>query len=307
MPFVARWNLYQAERFPLVSHTIAIALLFASTWFAAEALVGPGPLHVGTRAVLAFVATFLTMLMLRVFDEFKDFEDDRINHPDRVVQRGIVTLRELAVLGWLIVAILVAVNVPLGASAGLAYAAVFGFALLMRVEFFVRDWLKKHVFTYALTHQGITPLVCLYIGTAALGTLAALPRGFLAAIVSAVGVGLCFEVSRKFQAPEDETETLDTYTRRFGSRGASWVALGCLLIAADGANWLCIRLHLPIWSQGLITAALLIGAVGYGRFAASPTARKAKLVKDQASIAVVLIDLALVAGLIAARGVVLGN
>ena len=305
--FWSRWNAYQSERFPLASHTVAIGLLFGSTWFAAQALVSGGRLHLGLRGLAAFAATFLTLLLLRVFDEFKDFDDDRVNHPDRVVQRGIVTLGELRVLGWIIVAALAALAGALGARAAIAFALVFGFALLMRVEFFVRDWLRGHVFTYALTHQGITPLICLYIGTVSLGTWAALPAGFLAVLGAATGVGLCFEVSRKFLAPEDEKPTLDTYTRRFGPLGASWVAFSTLAVAAACSAVLVRLTALPGWVDGLVGLATLVGAAGYVRYAATPTARNAKGVKDLGTLAVVLLELSLVVGMVAARGLAWGN
>ncbi len=307
MPFWSRWNSYQAERFPLASHTVAIALLFGSTWFAAQALTSTGRLQIGPRGLAAFAATFLTLLLLRVFDEFKDFDDDRINHPDRVVQRGVVTLGELRGLGWIVVAVLATLAAILGVGPAIAFGAVFGFALLMRVEFFVRDWLRGHVFTYALTHQGITPLICLYIGTVSLGSWTALPRGFLAVLGAATGVGLCFELSRKFLAPEDEKPTLDTYTRRFGPRGASWVGFATLVVAAGCSAWLVHTLALPGWVGGLIGLATIVGAAGYARYAASPTARNARGVKDLGTLAVVLLELFLVVGMVAARGVTWGN
>jgi 4-hydroxybenzoate polyprenyltransferase len=298
--------MYQAERFPLGTHVPAIAFFFANAYFAAQALTGQKPLHLGYTGLLAFVNTFLTMLLLRVFDEFKDFEDDKINHPERVVQRGIVTLPELSRLGAAIFAGMVLASVPLSWQAWLCFAAVLGFALLMRVEFFVPAWLKRHILTYAVTHQGIVPLLYLYLAVAAIGSVADIPRAFWYAILMAVGVGLCYEVSRKFKAPEDETETLDTYTRRLGPRGAAIVAFLCLATACGAGLGLQAALDLPRWDQaliqGLLTLALCVGSVGYGKFVAQPTAGNARLVKNLASIAIVLVNLALVAGLIAGLG-----
>lgn len=300
--------MYQAERFPLGTHFPAIAFFFAAAYFTAQALTGPGkPLHLGLTGTLAFVTTFLTMLLLRVFDEFKDFEDDKVNHPERVVQRGIVTLPELARLGGAIFAGLVLANAPLGWQAWVAYAAVFGYLLLMRVEFFAPDWLKRHIMTYAITHQGIVPLLYLYLAVAALGSVDRVPPTFWLAILVAVGVGLCYEISRKFTAPEDETETLPTYTRRLGTVGASIVAFVCLAGASSGALGLWHFLGLPDWVEYLTTVALVTGGVGYGRFAAKPTRANAKLVKNLASVAIVLLQLGLVAGMVAHLGVDFGG
>jgi 4-hydroxybenzoate polyprenyltransferase len=307
LPFATRWWMYQAERFPLGTHFPAIAFFFANAYFAAQALNGEKPLHLGFSGMLAFVNTFLTMLLLRVFDEFKDFEDDRINHPERVVQRGIVTLSELSRLGGAIFAGMVVANVPLGWQAWVAFAAVLGWALLMRVEFFFPVWLKKHVFTYALTHQGITPLIYLYLAVAAVGSVSKIPPTFWYAVVVAVGVGLCYEISRKFRAPEDETPTLDTYTKRFGPSGASIVAFVCLLAACGGGLGLATALKLPGFAVGLLYGALVAGGFAYGKFASKPTAVNAKRVKNVASAAIVLVNLSLVAGMIAALGMTFGG
>jgi len=306
-----RWWMYQAERFPLGTHLPAIAFFFANAYFAAQALTGQKPLHLGVTGLLAFANTFLVMLLLRVFDEFKDFEDDKINHPDRVVQRGIVTLPELSRLGAAIFAGMVLANIPLTWQAWLCFAGVLGFALLMRVEFFVPAWLKRHILTYALTHQGIVPLLYLYLAVAALGSVADIPPAFWYAVLMAVGVGLCYEISRKFRAPQDETETLDTYTKRLGTRGAAIVAFICLATACGSGLGLQLALELPQWDQaliqGLLTLALCTGAVGYGKFATQPTAANAKLVKNLASVAIILVNLGMVIGLVAGLGLAWGE
>ncbi len=301
-----RWWMYQAERFPLGTHVPAIAFFFANAYFAAQALSGQKPLQLDSIGLLAFANTFLTMLLLRVFDEFKDYEDDKINHPERVVQRGIVTLPELSRLGAAIFAGMVLANVPLTWQAWLCFGAVVGFALLMRVEFFVPAWLKRHILTYAITHQGIVPLLYLYLAVAALGSVSEIPPAFWYAVLMAVGVGLCFEISRKFKAPSDETETLDTYTKRLGTRGAAIVAFLCLATACGAGLGLQRALALPGWDQtliqGMLTVALCTGSIGYGKFAADPSAKHAKLVKNLASLAIVLVNLALVVGLVAGLG-----
>ncbi|MBI6545949.1 MAG: hypothetical protein HY692_04085 [Cyanobacteria bacterium NC_groundwater_1444_Ag_S-0.65um_54_12] len=300
-PFARRWWLYQAERFPLGTHFIAIALFFACAYFGAQALATTGPLHLGSRGWVALGVTFLTMLLLRVCDEFKDFADDRINYPDRVVQRGIVTLSELKVLGVLIGIALIACNLTLGRESCMAYALVIGFVWLMRVEFFVGPWLKRHIFIYALTHQGIVPLLCLYLAVVALLSFKAVPQTFWLVILTSVGIGLCFELSRKFRAPEDELATLDTYTKSFGPRGAAISAFSCLVAAFIGGYWLSNLLDLAASVQGTLIFALACGAIGYVGYAALPTARRAKHVKNLASLAIVLSNFALVAGMLSVR------
>lgn len=303
----SRWWLYQAERFPLGTHVPVIALFFANGYFAAQALAGHRPLHCGIGGMMAFATTFLTMLLLRVFDEFKDFEDDRVNHPYRVVQRGIVTMPELTRLSGVILGAMLLANIVLSWQAWVAFGLVIGFALLMRVEFFVPNWLRRHILTYAVVHQGIVPLLYVYLAVGAVGTIDQVPPKFWIAVVVAVGVGLCYELSRKFRAPEDETETLDTYTKRFGPRGAAVIAFLFLVLATSAGSGLCQILSLPKWAQILVTAALAIGGLGYAKYAAQPARANAKTVKDLASVAIVMVNLALVAGMVSSFGLVIGG
>src|SRR5579862_654956 len=94
-----RWWTYQRERFPVVAHGVLI-LAFSSSAVCFSALlrgrVDLPPLLVVT---VAFGTAFLFFLQLRIADEFKDFEEDSRYRPYRAVPRGLVSLRELGMLG----------------------------------------------------------------------------------------------------------------------------------------------------------------------------------------------------------------
>ena len=53
----------------------------------------------GKALIVAFVTTFIFFLQLRIADEFKDFADDLRFRPYRPVPRGLISLRELGVVG----------------------------------------------------------------------------------------------------------------------------------------------------------------------------------------------------------------
>src|SRR5690606_183321 len=100
---------------------------------------------------------------LRVFDEHKDFEEDLRFHPERVLQRGVITLRDLRLLAGLAIITEFTSASILGPAAVLALTVAFLFSLLMMREFFVGEWLKRHFLVYATSHMLIMPLLSLMI------------------------------------------------------------------------------------------------------------------------------------------------
>src|SRR6266852_7621772 len=104
-PMANRWWVYQRERFPVVSYGLLVAVfslsaLTYSTLARAQAR-WPQP----GAFLVAAVCAFLFFLELRIFDEWKDYEDDLRYRPYRAVPRGLVTLSELRTL-WAVAAVI---------------------------------------------------------------------------------------------------------------------------------------------------------------------------------------------------------
>ena len=90
--------IYQKERFPLGILTITTAAVLAST-FAVLEWTGYYDIPLWKYVALG-VAGLSFMLHTRIIDEIRDKEVDDVHHPDRPVQRGLVSIRELTVLGY---------------------------------------------------------------------------------------------------------------------------------------------------------------------------------------------------------------
>ena len=102
-------------------------------------------------------AQLMVLLTVRVMDDVKDFELDKVVHPERPLPRGLlrydhvcsvirVTLGSLLLLAGVTA---LRFNVQVGAL----FAAQVVYAALMYVEFFLGKWFEEWVFLYALTHQ----------------------------------------------------------------------------------------------------------------------------------------------------------
>ena len=276
-----RWlGAWAAERFPL-RNALFFAVFFA-TGAAASLGAAAGAVASWPRLAAGFVALWGFFLLLRVLDEHKDFAADAVAHPQRVLQRGLVTLGDLRLLAT--VAIVVQLGVTVMADDGhhraiLWWIAAVGWAALMAAEFFARRWLRQRLVWYALSHMLVMPLVAGWVlalaGGASLGTLAA-----YAALAFFGGLG--FEIARKIRAPEDERPMADSYTGALGVRRAALV-LALAVTAAQGA-----ALALPLASVGrltttgsaivaIATALAVRDAIAFGNDPTPARARRAEL------------------------------
>jgi 4-hydroxybenzoate polyprenyltransferase len=277
---LARWWIYQRERFPIFSHGLLIAAFsFCTVSFS---IMARGQVHLPTAgaALVAFASAFIFFLQLRITDEFKDYEDDARYRPYRPVPRGLITLRELGIAGvaggilqFLLALWLSPALIPL-------LLLVWAYLGLMSKEFFVRDWLKAHPATYMWSHMLILPLIDLY-GTACDWRVAGVvaPVGLVFLLAVSFCNGFIVEIGRKIRAPEDEETGVETYSALWGRQRAVVVWLAALAATAVMAFLAAyqIRFALPV---AVLLAALLLAALVIGlRFLRAPASRRAKLIE----------------------------
>ena len=126
----------------------------------------------------------------------------------------------------------------------------------MAKEFFIGEWLSKRLFLYAMSHMVVMPMGLVWAVSMAIPGVELPPEVYVLAGFSFVS-GFTFEISRKIKAPEDERDTIDSYTRIFGTKGAPAVALGLVVV---GALILCyvMQLIIPEVHVGWYAAALAV-------------------------------------------------
>jgi UbiA prenyltransferase family len=271
--FPLRLHAYTRERFPLAPYALATALFFLSAYLSARSLVGR-PAVLGVEAAVGLVTVFLVFLQLRILDEFKDERLDAEHHPERPVPRGLVTLGELRVVGFVTVAMQVVLNALLGARILFLVIGVLLFTALTAREFFLGERLRRNFLRYTLAHMTVLPvLACYAYGLAVVpGGEAAVDPAFSLYLALSYLAGLLLELARKTRAPETERDGVYSYTKHLGTRGVSDLAVG--IVAAASACGLGIGLalafgfsyHAAVWLLCLVAAAGLV------RFRFAPTA-----------------------------------
>jgi 4-hydroxybenzoate polyprenyltransferase len=295
---------YLRERFPPIANVLLILTYYSSNQFLAFALTQPGPvMHYDRWSFLGMLMLVSFFFHIRVFDEHKDYEDDCRYFPDRVLQRGLVTLRELKIAGAVAIAIEATVCALRGKEAFAAWAIAFGFSLLMLREFFARDFLKRRFLLYATSHMLIMPLLSLLVFSFATKRWPwEAPPWFWVYAFVGFFVTFNWEVSRKIRAPEEEIDGVESYTKLFGTFGAAWIVLA--IRAIDTAMVAAVGAHLEFdrWFYLALAALYAVCLFGFFQYRFRPTPRHAKMMEVYAGMYMIVFDLLVAAELVRKYG-----
>lgn len=216
MAQLKRWLTYSRERFPLVTYL----LLSGCICWSAAALFHISPFSIPIQSSLCMVGLLLFFFELRLMDEWKDFEKDKVAHPSRPLPRGLIQPHETArtiMLGIVVMMVFSAVLLLRGYRDGAAlYLFITGYLFLMFKEFFVGSALSKYPFIYGFTHQLILlPLVAfpvsIYHGKGWL-----MPQSWQLGL-TILGAFFTYELCRKLDP--NANAVLRTYPQVYGRGG----------------------------------------------------------------------------------------
>jgi len=289
--FWGRWNVYQKERFPLLAHGPLIgAFSFCAVSYAAR-LRGLGEFPSVPVIAAAWVSALLFFLLLRIADEFKDADTDREFRPYRPVPRGLVSLREIGVLG--LAALLLQALLAAWLSPRLLplLAGVWVWGALMGREFFIASFLKRRPALYMLSHMAIVPMIDGYAaawsgaGTGAAAASTVLPHALGWFLLVSYANGMVIEVGRKMRAPQNEEIGVETYSAAWGPQRAALVWASSAALSAVLALQAARAAHLAVSPLAVLYGALLVVVVVCAaRYARRPNEAAARLLEPVAGV-----------------------
>jgi hypothetical protein len=289
---LSKWSTYFAERFPLGRHGLVVAAYSSSSVCYSALLRDQTQLPSPGAFAVAFASALLFFFQLRVLDEFKDFEDDARWRPYRPVPRGLVTLRELGMLGVAAGLVQLALALAWEAKLVVPLVAVWAYAGLMGKEFFARKWLKARPTLYMASHAVIVPLITFYITACDwLRADQAVPHGlgwFMATSYLASGV---VEIGRKIRAPADEEIGVETYSSLWGRRTAVAALFGLMLMTAALGLGAALRIGTVKFVVPLALLLLVAYVLAAHRFLASPTPGAGKVFENLSGLWTLIIYL----------------
>jgi 4-hydroxybenzoate polyprenyltransferase len=279
------------ERFPFANALLFFILYLTSAAVARTAL--DHEIKISLFDVINCLLTWGLFLVIRVFDEHKDYEEDVLNHPQRVLQSGLITLKHLKVLASISIAAQLLFSFHLDSytlgSATISWLIMFTYLCLMGAEFFCGSWLEKRLTLYAFSHMLIMPLIVFWLANIATPSddirnvfTPSLYAMMLLAFVS----GFCFEIARKTRGPEEERETVDSYSKIFGTKGSAYVVMGLITGMLFSQALLLFFLGIEaMWAYGFALIATYILAIKQvASFVAAPSLKGRE--KNEAAIAI---------------------
>lgn len=211
---------YQKERFPL----IILALVSCSGVIGASVILNASN---GLTILLATVFTVVFLFHVRVIDEIRDFPHDSQFHPDRPIQKKIISIAQLKILRIIALVLFFGISIYFSWETFVLALVVFLYSSLAGRDFFMPH-IKKYFYLYNLLNMvqliGLQIVVYTMFNWDYHFSLIVILHLILVFLLSAL-----LEIVRKIKLPEKETLGNDTYSAHLGY-GGSLILFGFFII-----------------------------------------------------------------------------
>lgn len=296
-PFILRFLQYQKERFHLISHGILITVFtFSAISYSIFCSGGSAFIDLPTFFLTASI-TISLFFLLRLMDEQKDYEDDVKHRTYLPVPRGLISLKEIdKMVAAVIVGQIVLLSILKPALLPV-YVICLVYMLLMRVEFFIPEWLKKNQIPYILSHMLIIPLVDTFASSSdwlLSGNMP--PKGLMLFFIVSFLNGLVLEFGRKMRTKETEEEGVISYTKMWGIKKAVFIWIAVLFSTLFTAGIACYYAHHPMLVYVLLIVVFIICALPAMFFLKRPTKALSKYIEHASGLWTICMYLILGAG-----------
>jgi len=279
------------ERFPFANALLFFILYLTSAAVARSVL--DQEVKISLIDVISCLVTWGLFLVIRVFDEHKDYQQDVLNHPQRVLQSGLITLKHLKIMAIIAITAQVLFSLYLDdfsiGGATISWLIMFTYLCLMGAEFFCGEWLEKRLTLYAFSHMMIMPLTVFWLAnlaTPSVDVTSVLTPSLYVMMLLAFVSGFCFEIARKTRGPEEERDTVDSYSKIFGTKGSAYVVMALVSTMLVSQVLLLLSIDVNyIWAYCIALVATYILAIKQVfSFVAEPSLKGRE--KNEATIAI---------------------
>ena len=290
-PFIKRILAYTNERFPLIPISLFAAFITFNAFYCGQYIFNQSVrVTYSKNLLLGFISNFLLLFHLRLFDEFKDYDEDLKAYPERLLSKGVVTLTDLNKLIFVCIGAQIILNSFIGLNSFILWTAILIYSLLMYKEFFIPEFLNKTMALYLASHQLIVPIIVIYAFSLT-GLLSYeklfTPLGLYGLMVVSLP-SFIFEIGRKTWNPEREKETADSYTKVWGIKKTSLILLLSILILVFFIHRFLGTAFFFSWQGLSLSLIFAVSLMLIGQFVARPTKRNSKLVEVGTSLILLL-------------------
>ena len=155
-----KWLQYSKERYPLI-----IYLILSSGFALSANYMFPHNLSF-PPFVLSLFGTLLFFFELRLMDELKDYDKDKVANPNRPLPRGLLTPKQaermIKNILWGMFGFSLLLSLFFNLYTGIYYSLLTMYLFLMYREFFISKWLNDKILIYAVSHQLILIFLCMF-------------------------------------------------------------------------------------------------------------------------------------------------
>lgn len=253
---LSRLSIYFKEMYPIIPRFILAIIYFYEIYFVLLLNVGIVKFEIGMQEWVGTFTIFAFLMILRIADDFKDYELDKRLFPERALPSGRVTKRDLSIALAGIVIVSMLLNVVFMNNIGW-FLFLYIYGTLMALWFFQKNKIQSSLPLALVTHNPVMMVLNVYIITFVCYKYQ-LPLLSWPTILLAFTMyfpSLIWEVSRKIRAPQDETEYV-TYSKIFTYQKATrFVQILTLLDIVTNV--------ILLWNISRIGVAILVLNVGW--------------------------------------------
>lgn len=243
MSTVKKYISYFNERFPIPGVLLYSGSLFWLSYSFANIYAQRSSWN-SLDFILGLILFFLIFLHLRIFDEHKDYARDIIAYPERLLSRGVISLRDLRILLYPVLIIEAAIALFLGIAVGIAWLGALLWTLLMLKEFFIPEYLNKRIGMYLISHQLLVPLMIAIPLSMRIQSVTFQAHEISSLIFLCTGA-MCFtvtyELGRKTWSPDREDINADSYTREWGIEKTLLITLLISFLGTSIFSWFMLE------------------------------------------------------------------
>lgn len=236
---ISRLIVYLSEMFP-VSNFVGTMLTAVTIQLVALKLSGI-PAQWDIKLLLPGIVLTCFSLLIRVMDEFKDYEDDLKNFPNRPLPSGRVLKSDLHVLGWITVVTSLFFSATSLETIEAALVVLF-YSFLMLKWFFIEKTIRKSLPLALLTHHPVVFLHSVYLLVSLHAWQPTFDWKLGALVLPLLFIFTNWEFSRKIRMPSEET-AYTTYSKIWGPRVAVLAAILTQTIAQVTVYFILVKTH----------------------------------------------------------------
>ena len=159
---IKRLYIYYKERYPIILRLLLGVIVFGEIYFIVLLNQGITKFNIGIQEIVGGYTVFAFLLWLRVADDLKDYETDKLLFPERPLPSGRTEINDVVISCFIFEVIAVILNY-LFMPNFIFFIVLYIYGYLMSKWFFKRKKIQPSLPLALITHNPVQMFVNLYI------------------------------------------------------------------------------------------------------------------------------------------------